>query len=316
MDELISIHAPRTGSDGRASKGARFSLQNFNPRSPHGERPGRMPESTPARDFNPRSPHGERPASMRYTGIRGRISIHAPRTGSDCPALRDNRVVSDFNPRSPHGERPRGTFTSDFFIKFQSTLPARGATKHANEQSRRKEDISIHAPRTGSDGYVRHASGAAAISIHAPRTGSDGYVRHASGAAAISIHAPRTGSDGIRMRRKRRKRYFNPRSPHGERLYGVDCQNVVLDISIHAPRTGSDVLIRFDADGREIISIHAPRTGSDGDLIFAIKFYKHFNPRSPHGERPPINTPKLKTAFISIHAPRTGSDLTSLSGIF
>ena len=128
MDELISIHAPRTGSDGRASKGARFSLQNFNPRSPHGERPGRMPESTPARDFNPRSPHGERPASMRYTGIRGRISIHAPRTGSDCPALRDNRVVSDFNPRSPHGERPRGTFTSDFFIKFQSTLPARGAT--------------------------------------------------------------------------------------------------------------------------------------------------------------------------------------------
>ena len=150
MDELISIHAPRTGSDGRASKGARFSLQNFNPRSPHGERPGRMPESTPARDFNPRSPHGERPASMRYTGIRGRISIHAPRTGSDCPALRDNRVVSDFNPRSPHGERPRGTFTSDFFIKFQSTLPARGATQPHGADAP-KFGISIHAPRTGSD---------------------------------------------------------------------------------------------------------------------------------------------------------------------
>ena len=172
MDELISIHAPRTGSDGRASKGARFSLQNFNPRSPHGERPGRMPESTPARDFNPRSPHGERPASMRYTGIRGRISIHAPRTGSDCPALRDNRVVSDFNPRSPHGERPRGTFTSDFFIKFQSTLPARGATQPHGADAP-KFGISIHAPRTGSDINPLEDNGRVLISIHAPRTGSD-----------------------------------------------------------------------------------------------------------------------------------------------
>ncbi len=34
-------------------------------------------------DFNPRSPHGERPASERATSNRGCISIHAPRMGSD-----------------------------------------------------------------------------------------------------------------------------------------------------------------------------------------------------------------------------------------
>ena len=43
-------------------------------------------------------------------------------------------------------------------------------------------------------------------------------------------------------------------------------------------------------------------------MIFAIKFYNHFNPRSPHGER------RLSTEIlhgdkaISTHAPRTGSD--------
>ena len=78
-------------------------------------------------------------------------------------------------------------------------------------------------------------------------------------------------------------------------------------ISIHAPRTGSD-----DKKERlitaEAISIHAPRTGSD--LIqYRIAFAKcNFNPRSPHGERPPNSCYSIRAFFISIHAPRTGSD--------
>ena len=38
------------------------------------------------RDFNPRSPHGERPALQEIKAILLEISIHAPRTGSDCIA--------------------------------------------------------------------------------------------------------------------------------------------------------------------------------------------------------------------------------------
>ena len=81
-------------------------------------------------------------------------------------------------------------------FKFQSTLPARGAT-WCNPPYGRRIGISIHAPRTGSDravpGDVQRAGG---ISIHAPRTGSD----------STSTGADTSDSSD-----------FNPRSPHGER---------------------------------------------------------------------------------------------------
>ena len=59
----------------------------------------------------------------------------------------------------------------------------------------------------------------------------------------------------------------------------------VFFISTHAPRTGSDY-----PDGRwrcdQMISTHAPRTGSDAEVNNPRPGYTHFNPRSPHGERP------------------------------
>ena len=125
----------------------------------------------------------------------------------------------------------------------------------------------------------------------------------------ISIHAPRTGSDNRRRRAyDRRKQYFNPRSPHGERLLPPAPAARLLPISIHAPRTGSDAFCDF-SPVQARISIHAPRTGSDahagmlhvigwifqstlparGATVRAMKKYREkedFNPRSPHGERP------------------------------
>ena len=63
----ISIHAPRTGSD-HSGQPVRRSPQNFNPRSPHGERrEGRRKALRPPLHFNPRSPHGER--LDRYEGV-------------------------------------------------------------------------------------------------------------------------------------------------------------------------------------------------------------------------------------------------------
>ncbi len=57
--ELISIHAPREGSDllreGRTNK-----ERNFNPRSPRGERPRWSRKTAGSSHFNPRSPRGER----------------------------------------------------------------------------------------------------------------------------------------------------------------------------------------------------------------------------------------------------------------
>ena len=78
------------------------------------------------------------------------------------------------------------------------------------------------------------------------------------------------------------------------------------------------------------ISTHAPRTGSDGESAPASAPLRHFNPRSPHGERlayatclslTPYFNPRSphgerqcavmrgeRAEAISTHAPRTGSD--------
>ena len=167
----------------------------FNPRSPHGERLRRVRLPCAGRAyFNPRSPHGERHGVLGYSPIafefqstlpaRGAtggiqhfvpaiaISIHAPRTGSDGRAGAYGADAAYFNPRSPHGERRLLSYTHRK-VTFQSTLPARGATRCTFPESR-SPGISIHAPRTGSDPAASQSRQPPAISTHAPRTGSDG----------------------------------------------------------------------------------------------------------------------------------------------
>ena len=75
-------------------------------------------------------------------------------------------------------------------------------------------DISIHAPREGSDpGSFSYSFEATIISIHAPREGSDvGEVSYQK-TFRISIHAPREGSDYIADAATRYSIHFNPRSP-------------------------------------------------------------------------------------------------------
>ena len=103
---LISIHAPRTGSDELGRHQQSIQRVYFNPRSPHGERPatdGRC--TTIAKHFNPRSPHGERHILPNIKTTTLSISIHAPRTGSDHVDVNHDLPSFYFNPRSPHGER-------------------------------------------------------------------------------------------------------------------------------------------------------------------------------------------------------------------
>ena len=100
----------------------------------------------------------------------------------------------NFNPRSPDGERHGiyGTQAQD--VIFQSTLPGWGATDHLESKCQEPE-ISIHAPRMGSDRAPQHGGSHRGISIHAPRMGSDAARQDDVHGRAISIHAPRMGSD-------------------------------------------------------------------------------------------------------------------------
>ena len=64
----------------------------------------------------------------------------------------------------------------------------------------------------------------------------------------------------------RRRLYFNPRSPRGERRVLRVLFSAVKRISIHAPREGSDDWRRTEYFW-SCISIHAPREGSDSNTF-------------------------------------------------
>ena len=260
------------------------TTQYFNPRSPHGERPGGRAVSRRVQHFNPRSPHGERQEYKAFVDkfkpfqstlpARGatfaifcklfaqRISIHAPRTGSDLRgwkrkflqriSIHAPRTGSDgadalaawlggyFNPRSPHGERQQKTADGKTVKKFQSTLPARGATDIDNKLQVAFTFQSTLPARGATDAGV-YIEIDASISIHAPRTGSD--ARRAScmkPESKFQSTLPARGATRLFCITTHIPCYFNPRSPHGER----HTPSIVVDyygrISIHAPRTGSD----------------------------------------------------------------------------
>ena len=126
-DQRISIHAPRTGSDRMAARQT-CGLCIFQSTLPARGATAAVRTVHRDMDFNPRSPHGERPPTPPHWKPPCAISIHAPRTGSDVKrkenltnqkgfqstlpargATEETRtqtgISSDFNPRSPHGER-------------------------------------------------------------------------------------------------------------------------------------------------------------------------------------------------------------------
>ena len=194
------------------------------------------------------------------------------------------KCPDDFNPRSLHGERLKRHWGLLNPQKFQSTLPARGATKPFASMHGRWL-ISIHAPCTGSDtahttsisglndfnprslhGERRDADTPAAITRHFNPRSLHGerhsLKRMADKGDAISIHAPCTGSDAVEVGKGYQTINFNPRSLHGERLLALRSASP-LPISIHAPCTGSDKSWEGAGEHDGKISIHAPCTGSD-----------------------------------------------------
>ena len=257
----ISIHSPHTGRDARR-KVHRHAPRDFNPLSPHGERPryiqwvlytGLFQSTLPTR--------GETAASSRVTPLPSRfqstlptrgetpegdginiqilISIHSPHTGRDGGVVRSPRL-GVISIHSPHTGRDTCLIhSSGTQSPFQSTLPTRGETMPPTRLARYC-CISIHSPHTGRDVYGENADQTVEISIHSPHTGRDaqGFAGRAD-ARLISIHSPHTGRD--------------PK----------------------AAKNG-----RFRA-----ISIHSPHTGRDAGIPQSSTRCPYFNPLSPHGER-------------------------------
>ena len=148
---------------------------------------------------------------------------------------------------------------------------------------------------------------------------------------------PAGGATSLRRTICKRRIYFNPRSPRGERRDDDKAMNDRWKISIHAPRGGSDTGQQIDAFIAQIFQSTLPAGGATGLSRRRCGPPKHFNPRSPRGERPITfrawtasknfnpRSPRgerqsrwknLKaTVIISIHAPRGGSDPRSSAAI-
>ena len=169
-----------------------------------------------------------------------KISIHAPRAGSDkiIPfIIYDNTYFNprspcgerlfnsfpqtlreNFNPRSPCGERPRVSWRLQHWQAFQSTLPVRGATRGRRKSGPCVDDFN---PRSPCGERLRRRAGTAPwkrISIHAPRAGSDERpAKKPLSPCLFQSTLPVRGATRPRAEAQTNQNHFNPRSPCGER---------------------------------------------------------------------------------------------------
>ena len=266
--------------------------------------------SSCGKNFYPRSPRGERPLCTLHRHRALGISIHAPREGSDKRRLKQQRMVAEFLSTLPaRGATAAFPASMAMWTYFYPRSP-RGERHYMSRCDREFFEISIHAPREGSDGAAFFGRSANRISIHAPREGSD---MNGDAFAVlpydISIHAPREGSDVRKRAGCLPATDFYPRSPRGERRCFLGPPLHLVDISIHAPREGSDREAQRPAGRPDGISIHAPREGSDARLLPRLCGASGFLSTLPARGATVGGRKTGRTLTISIHAPREGSDL-------
>ena len=237
---------------------------NFNPRSPHGERPPRSPFTTRWSYFNPRSPHGERRASRQAS------------SGRRC----------HFNPRSPHGER-----------------------RNTDKKERLITAISTHAPRTGSDPPLLKSL--IRVWSFQPTLPARGATRRTRTFVLPMIHFNPRSPHGERLFNARRRSpdwaYFNPRSPHGERPSPAISPSASSPFQPTLPARGATIVAAVGFL-HKVISTHAPRTGSDAPPMTSVSPPSVFQPTLPARGATAITRAAKHNVSISTHAPRTGSD--------
>ena len=198
-EKIISIHAPREGSD----------IHQFDRRVYHfifqSTLPARGATMTDEDDqrflenFNPRSPRGERLLPRGGLPPRRCISIHAPREGSDFSRLYSRLNKRNFNPRSPRGERLQPAIQPAKQKEFQSTLPARGATVHVVWDILTQHNFNPRSPRGERRAVCCLVARYDVFQSTLPARGATIWLAFHSVTAV----------------------YFNPRSPRGERRLRV-----------------------------------------------------------------------------------------------
>ena len=149
--------------------------------------------------------------------LQARISIHAPRVGSD--------------------KRFRNRICPYFRISIHAPRVGSDGKLHRRRNNRM---ISIHAPRVGSDRVYRCTVIKRNIfQSTLPVWGATRKDRRCPFVFGISIHAPRVGSDHYSPRPIYHAHYFNPRSPCGERPMVASCAEAMLTFQSTLPVWGA-----------------------------------------------------------------------------
>ena len=223
----------------------------------------------------------------------------------------------NFNPRSPHGERRPRAGRSCSALPFQSTLPARGATRPQPADAHGSRFQST-LPARGATRRGKHFFAICRFQSTLPARGATRRGKHFFAICRFQSTLPARGATNPRRNHARQQIYFNPRSPHGERRarnqrtptgadfnprspHGerhsiIDYQSAGFTISIHAPRTGSDVVVKVPICRAAEFQSTLPARGATSARAQLPLRPAHFNPRSPHGERPAQNYNKLYAA--------------------
>ena len=312
----------------RGQQSAGLLVHYFNPRSPHGERPLQCFRLGQGRHFNPRSPHGERRFSRFLPRFAVIISIHAPRTGSDHPALRRAseslpisihapRTGSDdgsrrhfekrgnFNPRSPHGERRADVKLTLKQCSFQSTLPARGATDRV-ELKDRAFLFQSTLPARGATLLEGNPGKQKLFQSTLPARGATYLLTRMVVSPLISIHAPRTGSDTACWATAPSRSNFNPRSPHGERPGESSISSQLSQFQSTLPARGATLLVNGLWHDQIFQSTLPARGATQRPARAASR--QQFQPTLPARGATRRQQLIYHRLCISTHAPRTGSD--------
>ena len=146
------------------------------------------------------------------------ISIHAPREGGDSSSIIGLSSIKI----SIHAPREGGDHDAvpvlRHHLPFQSTPPARGATRTSTRERKKRMDFNPRPPRGGRLGLSVLHRCIDRISIHAPREGGDVYLP--SGYLSDRVN-------------------FNPRPPRGGRRHLINFHIAISTFQSTPPARGA-----------------------------------------------------------------------------
>ncbi len=213
------------------------------------------------------------------------VSIHAPRAGRVDATLFAQGAERSFNPRAPRGARLARSRQVNPVFAFQSTRPARGASRRNREEQSDAKFQSTR-PARGASLFAQLQRVRHRVSIHAPRAGRVHSERHLSSVAvSVSIHAPRAGRVAQGLDGQWHATEFQSTRPARGASEFLPPFELVIGVSIHAPRAGRVIAAMFMGNSKQV-SIHAPRAGRVREAVLLHLILSGFNPRAPRGARP------------------------------